>query len=186
MNNLHCYLDLPFEIKKPDICNTTPSENFHTDLKDIDNAEMFLFHDRLGLSINHVEVFYTPAGMSLPIHADTTELNNKVKVNITWGPEEGLLRWYKTDKTIVKGGEPNEGQTHRQHKNVRAERKDCELIYEVSTNWPSLVNVGQLHDTYSPPHAGRWTLCFVPQVKGSSDRSLDWYDAIEYYKDYIV
>ena len=188
MNNLHRYLDLPFEINKPEICNTTPTERFHSDLKDADNIEMTLFHDRLGLSINHYEVFFTPAGMSLPIHADTKRLNNRVKINITWGPEEGVIRWWKAKRNslFVTSDGGKDGKTHREHKNVRADIKDCDFVYQVNTNRPSLVNVGQLHDTYSPTHAGRWTLSFVPQVKGSSDRCLYWDDAIEYYKDYII
>ena len=195
MNTFHRYLDLPFEIQKPDICNTTPTENFHTDLmsghtgigKDayIDH-DMWMFHDRLGLKINHVEVFYTAAGSKLPIHADTTVINNRVKINISWGPEEGKIRWWKATNTVVKSDEPNEGKTHRAHKNVRANIEDCEFLYEANTNWPSLVNVGQLHDTYSPPESGRWTLCFIPQVKGSSEKMLDWYEAVKYYEKYIL
>lgn len=179
-------MDLPFEIEKPEICNTTLTENYHADLTDVSNTEMFLFHDSLGLSINHCEVFYTPAGMSLPIHADATELNDKVKINITWGPDEGVLRWWKARDIKVQDDYSSHGHTGRAHRTVRANAEDCEIVYQINTNRPSLVNVGQLHDTYSPPHAGRWTLCFVPQVKGSSDKSLYWDDALKYYKDFIL
>jgi len=195
MNTFHRYLDLPFEIEKPDICNTTPTENFHMDLMGVHaetgkanykDLNMWMFHDMLGLEINHVEVFYTAAGSTLPIHADTTVINNRVKINITWGPKEGKIRWWKAKNTMVKADVQNDGKTHRAHKNVRANIEDCEFLFEANTNWPSLVNVGQLHDTYSPENSGRWTLCFVPQVKGSGDKCLFWDDAIKYYKNYII
>jgi len=72
----------------------------------------------------------------------------------------------------------------REHTNVLANRDECTLVYEANTNRPSLVNVGQLHDTYSPPHAGRWTLCFIPGRPNGHD--IYWDEAMEIYKDYVV
>ena len=48
------------------------------------------------------------------------------------------------------------------YKCYSADRNDVELVYEAVINKPSLLNVGQLHDTYNPDaNKSRWTLSFT-------------------------
>ena len=48
------------------------------------------------------------------------------------------------------------------YKCYSADRKDVELVYEAVINKPSILNVGQLHDTFNPdPNKSRWTLSFT-------------------------
>ena len=164
-NIYHRYLNLPFEIIKHPMFDAEPTEMKHHDINPYRDPLVDEFHKDLGLIINHTEVFWTPAGTSLPVHADYVTLDNHVKINIT-------------DLTTA-----NEF-SDREHTNVLANRDECTLVYEANTNRPSLVNVGQLHDTYSPPHAGRWTLCFIPGR--SNGRDIYWDEAMEIYKDYII
>lgn len=194
-NIFHRYLNLPFDIRKYPLFETTPKQMRHHDITGYIDKNVNKFHQNLGLSIIHTEIFYTPAGQSIPIHADSVTLDNHVKINITFGPNEGKIRWWKSNNTkVVKdrqtaqdmlGLNNNNNFSQRDHTNVLAKAEDCELVWEANTNRPSLVNVGQLHDTYSPPEAGRWTLCFVPGNKGGSDY-VYWDEALEIYKDYIV
>lgn len=198
-NRFHRYLNLPFEITKHPICNTTPTEMKHLDINPYRDHEMDKWHKSLGLYINHVEVFWTPPGASLPVHADDVTLDNHVKINITYGPKEGKIRWWQSNDTqvvtdtetakemLIKDLDPAEIDkfSEREHTNVLANRDECTLVYEANTNLPSLVNVGQLHDTYSPMHEGRWTLCFVPQIIGGPGY-IFWDEAMEIYKDYII
>lgn len=198
MNIYHRYLNLPFKIAKYPLFDTTPTQIKHLDINPYRDPQIDKFHQYLGLSIIHTEVFWTPAGASLPIHADGTTLDNRVKINITWGPEEGIMRWWQSHNTFVMdisktkeilkkdNNLPNTLQdfTHREHTNVLAKREDCTMVHQANTNRVSLVNVGQLHDTYSPSHAGRWTLCFVP-VKSDTDKYISWNTAMEVYKDYL-
>ena len=45
---------------------------------------------------------------------------------------------------------------------LKADKDDLELVYEAVINKPSLMNVGQLHDTYNPDlENSRWTLSFT-------------------------
>ena len=168
MNNLHCYLDLPFEIKKPDICNTVPKGLYHQDFfrREYEDTNVKALLNSVGLDVRHLEVFYTAPNTRIPIHTDTPVYNNRTKLNVTWGPEEGVIQWWKAKEAKVKYERPGASPL-RTHKNIRADLEDCELIIERNTNKPSLVNVGQLHGTYNPhPTQGRWTLCFIICIPG--------------------
>ena len=198
-NRYHRYLKLPFKISKPEMFNEFPNEMKHFDINEHYDINVDKWLDSLGLHAGHTEVFYTPPnGGKLPIHSDETTLDDHVKINITWGPKEGVMRWWEAKKTQVftdiedvkenyKDVEVSAADefSHRQHTNVLAEEKDCTLLYEVNTNRPSLVNVGMLHSTYNPTNQGRWTLCFVPAVKGGHGY-IYWDEAQKYFKDFII
>lgn len=196
-NRFHRYLNLPFEIAKHPLCQTQPEVMKHLDINPYRDPQIDKWFESLGLICRHSEVFWTPAGASLPVHADEVTLDDHVKINLTFGPEEGKIRWWQSNKTQVVtdietaktmltdlDNNTADDFSDREHKNVLANREDCTLVYEANTNRPSLVNVGQLHDTYSPPTEGRWTLCFVP---GIPDKGVVYWDeALEIFKDYII
>lgn len=197
-NRYHKYLNLPFEITKHPLCDTVPADMKHFDINPYRDPKIDAWLESLNLVCSHTEVFWTPPGASLPVHADDVTLDDHVKINITYGPIEGKIRWWKskntqvvtdteTAKKMLNDLDPNTANdfSEREHTNVLANREDCTLVYEANTNRPSLVNVGQLHDTYSPPTEGRWTLCFVPN-KPITMEYIFWDEALEYFKDYIV
>ena len=200
-NIYHRHLKLPFEITKPDICKTIPDTMQHIDINPYRDPAIEKWHTDLGLITRHVEVFYTPpGGAEIPIHADDTTLDNRVKINITWGPETGTTRWWQSTKAKkIRGvdaakdllGEDasiDEQFSERAHNNLVAKKEDCELLHEANTNVTSLVNVGQLHSTYNPhPSEGRWTLCFVPgtaTIRGGD--YLTFEEAHEVYKNFMI
>ena len=200
-NIYHRYLKFPFEIGKYlPLMDTIPNSVQHVDINPYRDALIDDLHAELGLFINHTEVFYTPPnGGELPIHADDVAIDNRAKINITWGPPEGTVRWWKsenakaiTDLESAKemlGTElqPDEDFSAREHANLLAKKEDCELIWEANTNKVSLLNVGQLHSTYNPTNVGRWTLCFVPAshaIRGGA--YLTFEEAVEVYGDYII
>jgi hypothetical protein len=198
-NRYHRYLNLPFEVAKPEMFNNFPDDMKHVDINDYSDVNINKWLESLNLHVGHTEVFYTPPnGGKLPIHSDETTLDDHVKINITWGPEEGVMRWWEANKTQVftdiedvkanyKGVDVDAADafSHRQHTNVLAEEKDCTLVFESSTNKPSLVNVGVLHSTFNPTDKGRWTLCFVPAIPNGHGY-IYWDEALEYFKDYII
>ena len=198
-NIFHRYMQLPFEIDKHPLCDTTPDTVAHHDINPYRDPRIEAFNGSLGLITVHTEVFYTPPGGELPIHADDVAIDNRAKINITWGPPEGTVRWWKsenakaiTDLESAKemlGTElqPDEDFSAREHANLLAKKEDCELIWEANTNKVSLLNVGQLHSTYNPTNVGRWTLCFVPAshaIRGGA--YLTFEEAVEVYGDYII
>ena len=205
-NIYHRYLKFPFEVTKHPLCNTTPKEIEHHDINPWRCSQLNKFLSNMGLMVCHTELFYTPpGGAEIPIHADDATLDNRAKINITYGPKRGRMRWWLSTKTKhVTGSKEISEYTkslmnakigdrfsnEEQRGNLIAEKKDCELLYEASTNKISLVNVGQLHSTFNPhPTQGRWTLCFIPgshKMKYELGRShLTFEEAAEAFSQYI-
>ena len=211
-NNLHRYLKLPFDIKKHPMCETVPDSYAHYDLDPYRDNLFEEWNRSLGLTTMHVEMFYTPPnGGELPIHADDVVINDRAKINITWGPAEGTFRWWTSDKvkiinsakearemlgselliddsaTSIGKGDQWSDKKEGEHINLMARKEDCTLVYECNTNIPSLVNVGQLHSTWNPSTEPRWTLCFMSGSAAIRDGAyLTFEEACEAYQDFII
>ncbi len=182
MNNYHRYLNLPFEIEPPEFFSQNGSTIKHQYINDYQCPQVNSFLESLNLYCRLVECFYTPPNSKIPIHTDHPSYTNHAKINVTWGPKEGVIQWWKSDKVTqhqFSGGE----YTNERHSNLWAEEKDCTFLYEANTNRPSLVNVGILHGTNNPSNQGRWTLCFVPVTKNGN--YIEWSDSLQIFKDYI-
>jgi hypothetical protein len=184
-NTYHRYLNLPFKINPPEIFNENLDIVKHLILDDLEYPDIDQFFDQFGLFCARKECFYTPPYGKVPIHTDAGTYTNHAKINITWGPEEGVIQWWKSDiveERVINGGTEN---TDAYHHNLWANEEDCTFLYEANTNIPSLVNVGILHGTNNPTPHGRWTLCFVPLDLKSYDMIL-WDQAINIFKEYII
>jgi hypothetical protein len=185
-NICHRYLNLPFSIAKPDIDYSVYEKwgNFDLNYKHQDENIQSWFSD-LGLTCGKIEVFYTPPGGCLPIHADDYDEKKRrpedhVKINITFGPEEATLRFWESKKTFFLQ-DPSMDCLSRL--TLAADEKDCKMIQEVNTNTPSLINSSILHSTYNPTDEGRWTLCFVPCMRG---RVIPFSNALKVFDEFIV
>lgn len=185
-NIYHRYLNLPFDIAKPDIDFSVKSKWDNVDLnyKHQDKNIQSWFSD-LGMTCGKIEVFYTPPNGSLPIHSDDYDEKRKraedhVKINISWGPEESTLRFYEATKTFFLK-DPSMDCLSRL--TLVAREEDCKMVYEVNTNSPSLISSGVLHSTYNPTNEGRWTLCFVPCLKG---RLIPFSSALSLFDKFII
>ena len=199
LNNYHRYLNLPFEIRKPQICNVKPKDLKHYDIPNHKDNNISEFVKQWGLQIVNTELFYTPGGKKLPIHIDDWVEDNHVKINVSWGPKEGTTRWWNAPNFTIKeehnsnykssksyGGVKAEDFSLKQHRSIILEEKDCKLIYEANTDKPSLVNVGTFHSSYNPTDEGRWTLCFILGYnKGDWDNLVSWDKAIKIFKEFI-
>lgn len=167
----HKYLDLPFEIEKPPIDFTVKPEWDNIDLNfKYRNKDIESWFSSLGLTCCKYEVFYTPPHGSVPIHAD--DYNKKreracdhVKVNISFGPDEATTRWWESDKTFFVKDATKECLSRL---TLCAKEEESTMVYEANTNSPSLINAGELHSTHNPTDQGRWTLCFVPCLRGKT------------------
>ena len=98
-NIYHKYLKLPFDITKPEVLNTTPEKWRHEDINPwkCNNVETWL--NSLGLYTCHTEVFYTPPNHGeIPIHCDDVTIDDRAKINITYGPDTGTIRWWESSK----------------------------------------------------------------------------------------
>ena len=179
-NIYHRYLNLPFEYFKPTEFEKDLENDFISYFpKDKVQNNFLEWLDKHDLKIsNIIEGFFTKTQGSIPIHNDTPikpDVNDVCKLNFTWGPEDSTTRWWKV-KDESKYIEINHDQTDVNksfeeagivpdidcYKCYSADRNDVELVYETVINKPSLLNVGQLHDTYNPDaNKSRWTLSFT-------------------------
>jgi hypothetical protein len=194
MNNFHRYLNLPFEISKPAVFDTTPNHVIHTQLDTHYDNNMKEFLQSRGLDILLIECFYTPPnGGKVPIHTDFWWYETDfVKINKTWGPEDGKIVWWNCSKTneIILDHNTYENNDNKvtysdYAKILTADENDCTEIFSANTNLPSLVNTGVLHSTVNPSQQGRWTLCFIPVHNKNTEEYVKWSDAIDIFKDVI-
>ena len=186
MNRYHRYLNLPFTIEPLSYFNEVGNEIRHDYLY---NMELFPdlseWLNTLGIILFMGEVFYTPPSGKIPIHTDHSTFSNHVKINVTWGPEEGVTQWWKSDIIRKESTYNNGGKLIGEVNQIQhnwANEEDSQLLYEANTNRPSLVNVGVLHGTNNPTLEGRWTLSFIPQ---KNDQYIHWDDALNIFKDYL-
>ena len=199
MNKYHRYINLPFELKKPQVCTINPKDLKHFDIPHHVDENLSEWVKKWDLKIINTEVFYTPGGQKLPIHIDDWRKDDHVKINISWGPPEGTTRWwnapnftnedeYDSNYNSLKDLDNvrYENFSDRHHRSIILKEEDCELVYEANTDRPSLVNVGTFHSSHNPTNQGRWTLCFILGYEdGNWDKLVPWDTAMDIFKDYI-
>lgn len=184
-NIYHRYLKLPFELEAPALFEEHGNIVRHQVLDKLRHPEVDTFLRQFGLVCVRKEAIYTPPFGKLPIHIDHHAYTEKVKINLSWGPEEGVVRWWESDIVeahVIDGGTAH---TRAYHHNLWAKEENATLIYEAHTNRPSLINVGLLHSTYNPTPHGRWTLCITPWLV-QRRTMLGWEDAMRLLSDFIV
>jgi hypothetical protein len=197
MNNIyHRYLKLPFEYSKPIFFNHsyTHANMICISSKSIDNSVIkWLKSFNLKVS-NVIERFYTPAnGGKFPMHNDTPNISNAVKINFTWGPENSVTRWWKTkEESFLIPIKPDNSQIKSLgitpdieiNSAFSAKEENCDLVYEKIINKPSLMNIGQLHSTFNPHTTeDRWTLCFI--LLKMNGEHLQFEEALKIFKDIV-
>ena len=202
-NIYHRYVQLPFTMPKPKCFGKALENDFITyvNMSELPD-ELFKWLAQYNLKISNViEGFYTkPNGGAIPIHNDTVippGQQDACKLNFTWGPETSTTKWYKlkSDKEYIEINH-DETQINKSfqeagiepdiecYKCYSADENDVELIHQAVINKPSLMNVGQLHNTYNPdPTQDRWTLSLT-LLKLPGDH-LCFEEALVKFKDSI-
>ena len=133
-NWYHRYLKLPFTISPPPFFKDHGSSIRHFYINDYPFYPVEEWFNDLGLTLMLKEVFYTPPHSKIPIHTDHGMYTMHSKINITWGPEEGVIQWWKSDKAFRKQLDGYGDLTSEQHDNLWANEEDCEFLYEANTN----------------------------------------------------
>ena len=191
MNQYHAYLNLPFELSKPEVFNEfQPEKISHCHLADYpDRERMQEYLDSKGLRLLHIESFCSPPKQSLQIHLDEMEEKDVIKIIQTWGPdrEDSVTRWWESSNTYIKNYPAYSDESLKDIEpcySIVADVEHSTMMFEANTNRPSVINAGLLHDTFNPGPEHRWTLCFVI---GKSDYSfLSFKEALELLKDDIT
>ena len=198
-NMYHRYLKIPFEHIKPVCFSEQPSKmrgtNWHEEVITQEHWDIrfveWLNNYNLKPS-NICEAFYnSPSGGGLPIHNDTPDISNSVNINFTWGPLTSTTRWWQLkngssfeielpENTHITEQKINPDVNIKQY--LRAREEECDLMYEQVIHTPSLMNVGQLHNTHNPDtKMGRWTLSYI--ILKSDNTHLQFEEALKIFKD---
>lgn len=177
-NIYHRFLDIPMDPGVNLFDRTDYHPMFHQHIK-LDkseiNTELVDWFEKLGITFSWFEAFYTPPlGGKLPIHTDTAEVSDVVKVNWTYGaPNSKLIWWEPKDEKYVTSYQTDFGTQY-----LTAKEKHCKKLFEVKVKKPSLVNIGLFHSTYNPTLEGRWTLS-LPLMDETGTKRLVWSEAVE-------
>jgi len=182
---VHQYLNLPVmpEIDLFSLFPENPDQLNHVtiDPKTMLNKEFVDFMENIpGLRIPSWEAFYTPPNGKIWIHGDSDKLENFARINLSWGPKNSELIWWKPKPGIIL--EPIVTTFGVNY--LRAEEKDCNVIHRAVIDKPSIVQVGTLHSTWNPGPTGRWTLA-IPLAEKSSPKRVSFEMAIAMFADYL-
>lgn len=181
MNIYHRYIKVPFTYEKPKLFEQAGHSFINYVGKEHIDPRIVNWLEEYNIEIsNVVESFYTSKDntIAVPIHNDMTikpGVNDAVKLNFTWGPEDSKTRWWKVKEEsklleiIHDQNEINQGFKQAGivpdiecDRCYSARPDDVELAYEKTIDRPSLLNVGQLHSTHNPnKDMDRWTLSFT-------------------------
>jgi hypothetical protein len=184
-NCYHRYLNIPFD-PNIDLFNRIEydqSRYTHVEIKKEEiNPKLLSWFSQYNIEITWYEAFYTPPnGGKLPIHTDGDEDIDYIKINWTYGaPGSTLCWWEPRSKEYINTVETVFGTRY-----YTADEQNCNKLYEVEINKPSLVNAGKFHSTYNPTQEGRWTFT-MPLLDSSSKNRLTWNDAIQRFKGLII
>ena len=176
-NIFHRFLDIPVD-PNIDLFNRMEYDiNIYSHIKvskEEINPELFCWLEQFDFTIEWFEAFYTPPnGGKLPIHTDSQEVDDKVKINWTYGaPGSKLIWWEPRSDNYINTVKTAFGTTY-----LTADEDNCTKLYEVEIVKPSLVNAGLFHSTYNPSSQGRWTLS-LPLFKTGTQISLTWNEAM--------
>ena len=201
-NIYHRYLKLPVVFNKPKMFEKDLENNFITYMgKDVVQQDFIDWLSKYNLKVsNVVEGFFTKTNGSIPVHNDTTiklDIKDACKINFTWGPSNSVTRWWRVkdesklkeivhDTTEVNKGLEEAGVVPDIdcYKCYSANKEDLDLVHEAVIDKPSLMNVGQLHDTYNPDAGqSRWTLSFT--ILNNTGEHLSFNEALELFKEVV-
>lgn len=153
------------------------------------NPAFIIFMNKLGVVVDHIEIFYSHANYFTPIHrdvnkapTDTENVYDFIKLNYLYGGKNSLMKWYKpleNVQPINKQIPNNQNTVYVTSDGFRL--NDIELLHEQAINFPSIVQVGIPHNVQNFDE-DRYCLCVVLTKNG---KRLSMNNAIDIFKEYI-
>jgi hypothetical protein len=184
-NIYHRYLNIPFD-PQIDLFNR---ENYDTEqyahirLKEEEiNPKLVKWFEQFNIEIHWYEAFYTPPnGGKLPIHTDSDDDGEHIKINWTYGaPGSKLIWWEPKSKDYIQIVKTAFGVQY-----CTIDEAHSTKVYEAEINKPSLVNASQFHSTFNPTTEGRWT-CSMPLSDLKTGIKVTWDDAMKRFEGIII
>lgn len=193
MNDFCIDIDLQLEpLTNPTILKTIDQTLYMHVFSAIEilNPKFIVAMNKLGLVINHAEIFHSKPNEFTPIHRDVSNLPTAsndtydfIKLNYIYGGENSLMKWYDVKENI----EPYNSNIYNNQSSVNVTsdsyRKDDVLIaHEQVVKFPSIVQVGIPHNVQNT-NEDRYCLCIVLTKNG---KRIPMSDAKTIFRDYIV
>jgi len=157
------------------------------------NSKYIVFLLKLGIIIDHVEIFHSTPGMFTPLHSDVSQVpftpKDYVKLNYVYGGKDSVMNWWKLNEGATysvsinaennTGGvnyEPIKGESHAY------KLEDLTWVHGSIIGHPSIVQVGIPHNVQNREEE-RYCLSVVLLKDG---KRLTMSDAKEIFAQYIV
>ena len=147
----------------------------------IPELEQLLLSNRV--AIRDGQRFYIKPGGGHWPHQDCDHKNNYAKLNFVYGGKDSVMKWFKLNP----GTELTSSLTEAGTKYLTvASFDDITEVYRTTVGFPSLVNVGHLHGVRNGTTEPRICYSFMLAYAENPTRNLDWDDAVERLKNFIV
>ena len=177
-NKYHYRLNLPIHFSVED---TDSRANYAYYDKHFPELEQLLLLD--GVAIRECVRIYIEPGSGLWPHRDCDHENNYTKLNFVYGGQNSVMKWFK----LKPGSELIQKLTESNSKySAVSSLDDITEVYQTTVGFPSLVNVGCIHGVRNGTTEPRICYSFVLVYAENPTRNLDWDDAVERLKNFIV
>ena len=157
------------------------------------NSKYILFLTKLGIVIDHIEIFRSIPNMFTPLHTDVSQLPSTpgdfVKLNYVYGGKDSVMNWWSVNDGVNHtvsinaenntGGidaEPIKGESHAY------KFEDLTWLHSSSIGHPSIVQVGIPHNVQNREEE-RYCLSVVLLKDG---KRLTMSDAKAIFAQYII
>jgi hypothetical protein len=140
------------------------------------------FLNGLGITIPLAEVFYSLPGIRRPIHIDGNTMKDLCKLNWVYGGSGSKMRWWRPPPS---GKGPIDRITSAGTKCITYEDEGCQVIWEASVGFPSLVQVGVPHDMVNSSIESRWCVSYVLYDR-TTGNPLSWKQSVERFSPFMA
>lgn len=185
MNNLYRKLKLSFDPLTPDFPKAVGTYEhcedvtmFEYDTHTLDYRLLQLI-DSCGLSIVKSEIFYNPPHTTVPVHVDTSQFSNMVKLNIHIGSPSCTISWY-TPLAKYANKPPKKTQLDTEY--LSYDDHEVSLLFNQEVDNISFMNAGLPHGFTNHTDDPSWLLSLAILKDGSN---LQFDEALHIFKEYI-
>lgn len=165
---------------EPDVGGILPVEYPEMNTNQYTNEQFVSWLDSLGLFCPGFDIFLTPPGGTVAIHADTYDW--QAKLNFAYGSDDGVneQHWWKPKSENLSTPTDRGDQFYSR----LWQYEDVDLVHKEKIGTPSLINIGIPHSVvnYTP----QTRICLSYNLNKKSDRKpLLWEEAVEIFGAYV-
>jgi hypothetical protein len=158
------------------------------------NSKYIIFLAKLGLVIDHIEIFHSVPELFTPIHSDVSQVpftkGDIIKLNYVYGGKNSVMNWWKVNEGVthtvsLNSREDNTGGMNSETIKGEAHNyklEDLTWLHSSAIGHPSIVQVGIPHNIQNREEE-RYCLSVVLLKDG---KRLTMSDAKAIFAQYII